>query len=94
MEISLDWSLISSEEDFYSSVLNKLESPDWHGRNLNALRDSVVTGGINGIEPPYVFRNINISFGPEELKNFKLAVFEILIDSAVLHSDSRVIFES
>lgn len=27
----------------------------WHGRSYNALRDSFVTGGINGIDPPYDF---------------------------------------
>jgi RNAse (barnase) inhibitor barstar len=34
-------------------------APSWHGRNFNALRDSIGGGQINNIEIPYrlVFRN-------------------------------------
>jgi hypothetical protein len=35
------------------AVIKGLEGPSWHGRNYNALHDSMVTGSINGIEPPY-----------------------------------------
>jgi hypothetical protein len=39
--------------DFYEALLPALEAPDWHGRNINALIDSMVYGNINGIESPY-----------------------------------------
>ena len=55
MEINLDGSNWQTEDDFIESVLTAVQAPSWHGRNYNALRDSLVVGGINGIEPPYDF---------------------------------------
>ena len=52
MKIFIDWKNIANEEDFYNSILLQLDAPEWHGRNLDALSDSLVGGGINGIEPP------------------------------------------
>ena len=40
-------------EDFYSALLAALGAPNEHGRNLNALIDSMVWGGMNAVEPPY-----------------------------------------
>ena len=30
--------------------------PAWHGDSVNALVDSMITGGINKLKPPYVVR--------------------------------------
>jgi RNAse (barnase) inhibitor barstar len=40
-------------EDFYGALLVALGAPNEHGRNLNALIDSIVWGGMNAVEPPY-----------------------------------------
>jgi RNAse (barnase) inhibitor barstar len=40
-------------DDFYNAFFKAVGAPDWHGRNFNALRDSIVTGQINKIEIPY-----------------------------------------
>jgi len=39
--------------DFYEALLKALEAPSWHGIGLNAAIDSIVWGGINGVNPPY-----------------------------------------
>lgn len=39
-------------DDFYTAVLRKLGAPDWHGKNINALIDSMVVGDINRLELP------------------------------------------
>ncbi len=41
------------ENDFYSAFLSSCRRPKWHGRNFDALRDSIAGGGINKIEVPY-----------------------------------------
>jgi RNAse (barnase) inhibitor barstar len=51
--ISLDASEWRSPEDFYSALLLQLGAPAWHGRNLDALDDSLGRGGINALEPPF-----------------------------------------
>jgi RNAse (barnase) inhibitor barstar len=50
--IRLDASGWRSTEDFYSELLPQLGAPGWHGRNLDALEDSLY-GGINQVEPPF-----------------------------------------
>lgn len=55
MEIVLDGRHWQTEADVFEAVLASVDAPSWHGRNYNALRDSFVTGSINGIEPPYDF---------------------------------------
>ncbi|SKA98534.1 Barstar (barnase inhibitor) [Prosthecobacter debontii] len=54
-QVIIDWSLITSEEAFYDSVLSQCGSPTWHGRNLDALADSWITGGIDSGGPQYAF---------------------------------------
>jgi len=55
MAIVLDGRDWKTEADFIDAVLAGVDAPSWHGRNYNALRDSFVTGSINGLEPPYDF---------------------------------------
>ena len=77
MKIYIDWSNINKVDEFYSQLLPQLSAPEWHGRNLNALRDSLVTGDINKIEPPFCVINLNTESLGEELKDFFLVVNEI-----------------
>lgn len=63
--IDLDASNWTTEFDFIETLLASLEAPPWHGRSFNALRDSIVTGDINGLEPPFVIRIYNIGKLPE-----------------------------
>lgn len=39
--------------DFYDELLSALGAPEWHGRSIDALIDSIIFGGINEVEPPY-----------------------------------------
>ena len=51
--IRLDARQWTTVHDFYNAILGALEAPHWHGRNVNALHDSMGVGQINGVEPPY-----------------------------------------
>lgn len=57
--ISVDISDCKTVDDFYGILLSSLEAPDWHGRNLDALWDSI-TSDINNVMPPY---SIDLSAG-------------------------------
>ena len=50
--VALDGSGWRIPADFYDALLPELGAPDWHGRNLNALYDSL-RGDINRLEPPF-----------------------------------------
>ena len=90
MEILVDWEKINSEEEFYSVFLPQVKAPDWHGRNLDALNDSVVNGDINGINPPYKIINLNVSKTPEQVANFQRKVIGIFNDSAIEYIGSEI----
>ena len=52
-EIRLEGRGWKTRDDLYNAFLAAMEAPNWHGRNLDALRDSIVTGSINRREVPY-----------------------------------------
>jgi hypothetical protein len=55
MEIALDGRDWRTELDFIEAVITGVDGPFWHGRNYNALYDSLVVGSINGVDGPYDF---------------------------------------
>jgi RNAse (barnase) inhibitor barstar len=52
-ELLLDGAEWKNKDDVYSSFFRAVGAPDWHGRNLDALIDSIETGDINRVEVPY-----------------------------------------
>jgi RNAse (barnase) inhibitor barstar len=65
-EIVLDGGKWTAADDIYDAFFRAVGSPNWHGRNLNALRDSISVGRINELEVPYLIRIRNYSsIGPE-----------------------------
>lgn len=55
-EITLAGARWQSADDAYDALFAALGSPAWHGRNFNALRDSIGVGSINRVETPYCLR--------------------------------------
>lgn len=43
-------------DDVYNAFLGWWWAPSWHGRNFNALRDSVAVGRVNQIDVPYLIQ--------------------------------------
>ena len=79
--IAVDWSALESEEDFYDRVLPQCGSPSWHGRNLDALNDSWVTGGIDQHGPPYAFAFTSLEATPPHLIRFRDVILRIAEES-------------
>jgi len=52
-ELILNGAGWQSRDDVYDSFFRAVGAPDWHGRNFNALRDSIAAGSINAVEVPY-----------------------------------------
>jgi RNAse (barnase) inhibitor barstar len=78
--IPLDASSWNGPDDFYEALLPELGAPDWHGRNLNALDDSLY-GGINRVEPPFrVVVAGTATLGPE-MRMFLAQVVEVFADA-------------
>ena len=93
MKIVIDWEQVDSEEKFFDVFLPQIEAPDWHGRNLDALNDSLVSGGINGVEPPFCIVNNNTGSSSEEMANFQRTVFSIFADAVIERNGVEVIIK-
>ena len=80
-QIIIDASNWANRHDFYACVLVALGAPDWHGGNLDALYDSIVTDQINAVAAPYVVRIINSANLTADLSSL-VADFLQLFDEA------------
>jgi RNAse (barnase) inhibitor barstar len=52
-ELVLDGAGWTTSDDVYDAFFRAVGAPEWHGRNFNALNDSIAGGDINCIEVPY-----------------------------------------
>ena len=68
--VELDASNWRRERHFYDALLPKLGAPAWHGHNLDAINDSIFTGGVNEIEPPFQIRVVGIEHLSQRMKDF------------------------
>ena len=91
MDIVIDWKEIKSEDGFFEVFLPQVSAPEWHARNLNALGDSLVTGDVNEIEPPYTIINKNNDSVTGSLVEFQKIVFDIFQEAIEAKRDINVI---
>jgi hypothetical protein len=65
--IELDASHCRTPLDFANALKTAIGAPEWHGTSVNAFVDSMATGDINAIDPPYVVRIVNAAGLPVEI---------------------------
>jgi len=80
-EIKIDWREINTLDEFYRVIFKQIDPPNWHGKNLNALNDSLVTGDICKSGPPFNFVILNKEMVNDKLKDTATAFQEIVTDS-------------
>src|SRR2546430_1205608 len=71
-ELIMDGTNWKSHNDVYDAFFKVVGAPSWHGRNFDALNDSICAGQINEIEVPYrlIIRNFNlIGAGAKKMAN-------------------------
>jgi RNAse (barnase) inhibitor barstar len=81
-QIELDASGWKQPSDFYDALLPELGAPRWHGRNLDALDDSIFTGGINSVEPPFAISVTGTDSLSQPMKVFLEKVRAVFTDNA------------
>ena len=64
-ELTLDGAGWTTNDDVYSDFFLAVGAPEWHGRNSDALNDSIANGSINKVEVPYrlVLKNYDLISG-------------------------------
>jgi RNAse (barnase) inhibitor barstar len=66
------------QDDIYDAFFKAVGAPAWHGRNFNALRDSICGGRINRIEVPYLIRLKNFASIGSEAKSMATSFVEFI----------------
>jgi hypothetical protein len=89
--IDIDASGWETALDFYEAILAAIGAPRWHGRNVNALIDSMIYGGISELEPPFTVRITNAEKLPAEAR--EELVFVILAMAEQQGTDKIVQFQ-
>jgi RNAse (barnase) inhibitor barstar len=91
--LSLDCRGWSSVSVAYSALLSALGAPSWHGRNLDALNDSLVAGGINQQKAPF---RIEVSGSrkklPGQVQTFLIQLEKILARAREEGKDITLVF--
>jgi RNAse (barnase) inhibitor barstar len=67
-DLSLDAAGWKDRNDVFDSLFKVVGAPEWHGRNLDALNDSIGTGSINRIEVPYRLHVRNAPTATQEVR--------------------------
>jgi RNAse (barnase) inhibitor barstar len=79
-EINLNAAAWRNKNDFYEALLPALGAPSWHGRNLDALNDSLGTGQINEVELPLRITITNTATIPPELLEYLKRFAELVAE--------------
>jgi hypothetical protein len=67
--IELDARNWTSALDFYDALLGATGAPALAARNVNALMEFMIWGGMNTIEPPYLVRIKHVKGSPKDVTN-------------------------
>jgi len=78
-EIVMDGKTWTSSDDVYDAFFQVVGAPSWHGRNFNALRDSIATGRINRIDVPYLIKIKNYPSIRDRAKTMADAFIDLII---------------
>jgi RNAse (barnase) inhibitor barstar len=77
-ELILDAAGWVRADDVYDAFFAAVGAPSWHGRNLDALRDSISTGSINQIEVPYLIIVRNASMARPDARRMLNLFLELI----------------
>ena len=77
----VDIASAKTREDIFVLLLKAMDAPTWHGKNLDAIDESVAHGGNDTIEPPYSVTFINAARLSSDLRHELLRVKEIFVDA-------------
>lgn len=68
--IRLDGTRWQSGADFYAALLPEIGAPDWHGRNLDALEESLRAGDVFPVKPPVTIHIVGMATMTHETRTY------------------------
>jgi RNAse (barnase) inhibitor barstar len=94
MEIVLDARGWRTGDDLYDFFFQAVGAPAWHGRNFDALHDSILTGQINEIEVPYRIVIRELACASTDAQAFVMRFVDLLRDLAEEGCPVEIVLES
>lgn len=86
--IEIDASSWTRRLDFYEAIVTAIGAEPWHGRNFNALVESLAFGEMSKLEPPFTIRLNGLQNVATELHRDIIDLVQDLEDMlATLHED-------
>jgi hypothetical protein len=83
--IELDSTSWKTVHQFYEAILSAIGAPEKHGRNANALVDSMIWGGMNDLAAPYRIRISGAHPLPREVREHIQLVEQSLSEARAEH---------
>jgi hypothetical protein len=80
--IELNATSWNTMRDFTTALKAAIEAPEWHGTTIAAFIDSMISGSVNALEPPYVIKIVNFA-------NLKREVAEFIRDLSSAIEETR-----
>jgi len=87
--IELDATKWKTMLDFYHALLASIGAPKWHSESPDALIDSVIWGGINAVEPPYIIRIFGAAKLQKDVRDHVELVKQVLAEGRVDYQNRR-----
>lgn len=72
--IEIDASQLATHLEFIDALRQAIVAPDGHGSSGDAFVDSMIWGGMNGIEPPYEVRVAGLDKAPAAVNDCAVAI--------------------
>ncbi len=68
--LHLDATSWNTTDDVFESLFTVLGAPTWHGKDFNALDDSIIDDDINSVKVPYILSIRNMKSATSEVRRF------------------------
>ena len=78
--IEIDGSSWRKAWEFCDALCLAIKAPQGHGSSPDAFTDSMIWGGMNGLEAPYVVRIVGTERAPKEVSDYIELVRTALVE--------------
>ena len=79
--------------DFYTALKSSLGAPAWHGQNLDAFWDSITSGDINRVNPPFRIQITDTAEMPQSCRDLVDRLVLLIAEAATEGHQVEIICE-
>ena len=92
-EIRLDGTAWQTEGDVYDALLSALGAPSWHGRNLDALNDTLAGNDVNRIRQPLSIMISGMNVMSAEAREFVERLRQLAVELRFAGNEVDIVYQ-